>query len=522
MKNSTKRLLAFISAAVMALSLTACTKGGSDAETDAGEIPEGKVFAPGTELDMVISSHASWSYNENWNVWQYMKEATGATLNISAIPSGDLATKLPLMMATPNELPDLMHTWAKDQVAKYSSSGAYLSMDDNMDKMPNYQAFLDNLDPIEREELLRQRMCGDGKTYSALSYGTQRVTASRAWIYRKDIFEKHNLAVPTTYDELYEVCKKLKELYPESYPFCTRNGITIFDMAGPSWKNDMSFAQYYDYDTNEWKYGAQQPEMKEMVEFFRKLVAEGLTAPNYQLDAKEWEEFMSTDRGFITFDYVVRVDFFNVPNRQVNPDYTLSVMAPPIPNIEGGSAKISKVNLDFGGYVVCNNGDEKGQENAFKFIDWMYTPEAVELLSWGKEGETYEVVDGKKQFILKDGEEVQTTYGFATYGTYQNIEQDAFESTYTPEQIESCVENLKYVEEQSNPVMWMALNDEESSAAANIATDLATYCQEQIMKFVIGQQPMSNWDAFQAGIVDMDVDTLLEIYAGAYNRISGK
>ena len=112
MNKTFKRIIAMALAGAMALSFAACTSGGDDVQTDAAEIPEGKVFAPGTEIAMAISSHASWSYNENWKVWQYIKEATGATLNISAIPSGDLATKLPLMMATPDELPDLMHTWS--------------------------------------------------------------------------------------------------------------------------------------------------------------------------------------------------------------------------------------------------------------------------------------------------------------------------------------------------------------------------------------------------------------------------
>ena len=39
----------------------------------------------------------------------------------------------------------------------------------------------------------------------------------------KAIFKKHNLKAPETYEELYNVCKQLKALYPDSYPFCTRS-----------------------------------------------------------------------------------------------------------------------------------------------------------------------------------------------------------------------------------------------------------------------------------------------------------
>ena len=59
-----------------------------------------------------------------------------------------------------------------------------------------------------------QRRSADGKIYSAPSYGSPTAFGNmRTWMYRKDIFEKHGLQPPETYEELYQVCKKLKELY---------------------------------------------------------------------------------------------------------------------------------------------------------------------------------------------------------------------------------------------------------------------------------------------------------------------
>lgn len=521
MKKRTRRILAFITAATMAMSLTACTGEKSNKNTQAGEIPDGKLFAPETQIDMVISSHASWAYNENWTIWNYFKEAVGGKFNIQAIPSSDLNTKLPLMMATPEELPDMLHTFMKNHVSQYALTGAFLSFDDMQDSMPNYTAFLNSLDENEREELLNQRKGGDGKVYSAPVYGTQRVQNMRTWLYRKDIFEKHGLEIPTNYDQLYETAKKLKGLYPDSYPICFREGVYRFEDLSCAWKNNLTYMHYYDFETGEWKFGAQDPLMKEIIEFFRKLIEEGLVPPNFTvIDTKSWEELMSTDRGFITFDYTTRIDFFNTATRVENPEYTLAFMAPPVPDVPTGSAKVTKSNLDFCGWTVCNNGDEEGQKNAFKLIDWMYSDEAVELLSWGKEGETYEVVDGKKKFIVNEGEQVQSKYGIATYGLYQVIDQNAYESSYTQENIDACVEALNYLEKNSNPTMWMSLNSEEDSRAAAILDDLRSYCEEEISKFLLGQQPMSNWDEFQKGLIDMGVEELLEIYSVAYERIT--
>ncbi len=521
MKKKTKRLLAFLAAAAMALSLTACAGKDGVSDTDAGEIPEGKLFAPGTEISMTISSHPSWPYNENWAIWKYFQETTGATFKIQALPAADLDTKLPLMMANSAELPDLIYTFMKNHVDPYATTGAFISYTDNMDKMPNMSAFLDSLGETEKKEVLLQRTSGDGEVYSAPCYGTQRVTNLRTWLYRKDVFEKHGLEVPKTYDELYEVAKKLKELYPDSYPICFREGILRFEDITPAWKNNFSYMPYYDYETQEWKMGAQDPMMKDIVEYFLKLAAEGLVPPNFMtIEDKAWEELMSTDRGFITNDYISRIDFFNTAVRVENPEYTLTLLAPPVPSVPSGGARIAKTNLDFSGWSVMNTGKEKRVENALKLVDWMYTPEAVEILSWGKEGETYEVVDGARKFILNEGETVKNSYGVATSGLYQVIDQDAFESGFSKENIDAAIEVANYIEDNSNPTLWLALNAEEENRAAAIIDDLQAYCEENLSKFLLGQQPLCEWDNFQKGLIEMGAEELLEIYDAAYSRIA--
>ena len=71
------------------------------------------------------------------------------------------------------------------------------------------------------------------------------------------------------------------------------------------------------YTDETWKIGAQQPEMKDAMEYYLKLYNEKLVPPDLNdMPTKTWEELMSTDRGFITEDYIVRLDFFNKPCRR--------------------------------------------------------------------------------------------------------------------------------------------------------------------------------------------------------------
>ena len=521
--KSTCRLRAAVGSLALVLLLGACGQtpaGGGDTETQPGS-GEGKLFATPTELSITIGSHVSWPYNENWVMWKYIEEATNTKLQIQAIPSADMATKLPLMMAAPETLPDLLHTWQKkESVDAYALSGAFVSYDDNPELMGNYQAFWNSLPEEERKDAFAQRTSGDGKIYSAPAYGTHTVNNLRTWMYRKDIFDKHGLAAPTTAQELYQTAKQLKELYPDSYPLCFRDGIGKLILWGPSWQPYMDYMEYYDYTDNTWKFGVKEPGMKQMVEYFLTLKNEGLVPPDYiTMETKSWEELMTTDRGFISLDYIVRIDYFNLPARQQNPDYTLALMAPPKPESASGSQLLPKTNLDMSGYCVCNTGKKERIENALRFVDWMYTDEACELLSWGKQGETYEVADGEKQFILEGDEQPQNKYGVGTYGLYERLDTAANEAMYSREQVEACHQVLSYLEPRSNPSGWMPLNSEEESEAAVIKDDLKAYVTENLSKFLLGQRPMSEWDAFLAGVDEMNAPRLLEIYDAAYTRV---
>ncbi len=523
MKNALlKRATAAALAGIMAISLASCGGGDTKPQTQQGVATDGKIFNTPTTVKIVITSSSSWPYQADWKIWKYFSEATGATFNIQAIPDTDASTKVNLLMTAQDTMPDLLYTDYKKTVDIHATSGAFISLSDHFDKLPNMTKFLDTLPEETRTELLRQRLSGDGKIYSAPIYGTHTIQNLRTWMYRKDVFEKNNLAVPTTMDEVYQVAKKLKALYPDSYPVCMRDGLRQFDPMAPQWKNNLNLYTYYDFKENKWCYGAQQPEIKEMIEYFLKLYDEQLVPPDYiTINAKSWEELVSTDRGFIMLDYLVRLDFFNLSNRKDNPDYTWEIMEPPMADSASAQRKLAKTNVDYRGYVICNTGREDGVDNAFKLLDWMYTDEGSDLLSWGKEGETYEVVDGVRKFILPNPEETANqAYGVATTGLTQRIAVEANEASYSAEQQRQGHEAVKWNETNTNPTNWLAFDPAVEKDAQNLYSDCMNYTYEMISKFMVRQKPMSEWDSFQKGLKDMGVEQLLQYYADAYQNVT--
>ena len=516
-----KKLIALTLATIMLFALCACGGTGTTSGEISYDIPEGKQIPDDAVLDITIASHASWPYREDWAVWNYIRESIGGTLNINAVPATDFSTKFPLVMVAPDTFPDIIGFAGKPSgFADYCEQGAFVALDDCAEFLPDYNAFWDGL-PESDQWMKDIRKSADGKVYYTPNYGMERYTNLRTWLYRKDILDKHNLSVPETTEELYDVSKKLKELYPDSYPFCMRSGLSNINVIGCSWKPNFHYGAYYDFENEKWCYGATESTMFEIVEYLNRMVKEKLIpADFFTINASSWQELVSTNRGFFMPEYQVRIDFFNGIAREQMPEFNLTAMTPPRADNGVGINMNNKFNQDPTGYAVLNTGDKASIANAMRYVNWFYSDEGSEILSWGKEGETYETVDGKRRFIVENkAENAQTLYGFKTIGTYTRIDPECIDASISEEQAATTDFIIGNIYPNLDPTLYLELSAEDSKIIADLSTSIETDVAENLQKFITGQRSMSEWDTFQKELSELPVEDVLSVYEEAYNRI---
>lgn len=53
---------------------------------------------------------------------------------------------------------------------------------------------------------------------------------------------------------------------------------------------------------------------------------------------------------------------------------------------------------------------------------------------------------------------------------------------------------------------------------ATLGTEIITYTEEMILKFVQGTEPLSNYDAFVDGLKRLNLNRYLELQQTAYDR----
>ncbi|WP_020620405.1 extracellular solute-binding protein [Paenibacillus daejeonensis] len=495
--------------------LAACSNngGGNTPPANTGE-NTGTPEAPAKQTFTFLNySNPSWPYDENWPIWSYLEEATGVTLDIETPPGGSLEDTLALTVASGN-LPDLLFTFTKPLADKYGQQGALVNILDYVDQMPNFKAWME-----EHPAAVQSAIASNGEMYIFPNQGIGE-TNRMIWMYREDVFSEHGLEQPETWDELYETLKELKQLYPDSYPLTFRSGLRYLMNFGASFETvgsmnaDLS-AVYYDFDKEEWVYGATEDNFKTLVEYMNKFYAEKLIPPDFlTVDTKLWQDMMSTNRAFVTLDYVGRIDFFNSALRAENPDFNLNFMAPPA-GWDGGARKNAFTQVSQEGFMISSK--TKKIDDIIKFMDFFYSEEGRTLVSWGKEGESYKEENGAKQFIetFTDVSDMRKKMGLSTDGTYIWFDYDAHISLASPE-LKTAYEQGPQYDSEQQPIP--AFTAEEQEVLSTVGDALNKNRDENISKFIIGERSLAEWDSYVAEQNKLGVDKIVDTFTQAYDR----
>lgn len=489
---------------------------GSEGETTSTE--GSTLFADPVEFSMLTLSHASWPFQEDWYVLDLIKEYTNVSFKVTAVDTSAFTEKLNLTMAS-GELPDLIFLNSNAAVQQYGPQGAFINILDHIDEMPHFKAWFE-----ANKDYALNFLSAGGELYQLPAQGINE-TNRRGWLYRADIFEELGIEPPTNGEEFYNALVKMKEAYPDSYPLALRSfagGMRQLIMLAPSWgtytfdteTNNTYFG--YDYDNNEWVFGPITDEYREMVEYYHKLYAEGLIIPNFlTIDTKGWQDVIANGDSFVTLDYLSRIDFFNNAMRESEPDFSMKYLAPPSFGTNGVN-KLAYSATGMLGFVVSSQ--TKHLDEVLAYIDWMYSDEAEDLLTWGRPGELYdEAADATRTWkTYTTAAEMKQATGFETFGFYERYNFDGELATFTDECREATLTAREYDLPQQ-PVL--AYTEEEQAVINTIGLNVENYVYEQLSKFMLGDRSLDEWDSYVAEVEALGLDQLKAVHESSYARV---
>ncbi len=269
-KKTLKKFIALTLSMATALSVAACGRSPSssesndkqDAQTEADDKADteadDKEEASGDKIELsVIAAQYGQNTADWWKTFEtdFEKDNSGIDINVEVISWNDISTTVNTRVAN-NQAPDILNI---DVFADYQADDLLLPAQDYVSEETYgkmYEAFLEQSNV-------------DGTIWAIPD-----LASARAMYYNKDILEGAGVtAPPTTWDELTEACKKIKEKYPDVYPWgidmTTDEGQAAF--AYYIWNNGGDFT---DADGN-WTLNS--PENVAAIEYAIQLYKDGYT-----------------------------------------------------------------------------------------------------------------------------------------------------------------------------------------------------------------------------------------------------
>lgn len=209
------------------------------------------------------------------------------------------------------------------------------------------------------------------------------------------------------------------------------------------------------------------------------------------------------------------VDLFkNISGETVLPVYSPVVNEGDTLHIGGPVAGISGES----GLVVTTGCDDL--ELAMNFINYLYTDEYIITANYGVEGETYTMVNGEPEFEEWTYSTDGRTFSSVMMDYQLFIQVDA--NVVTPGMSEAALSCThvwgSILDSQNDYPDAAAMTLDESDLYNQHAGDIVTICQEYTTKFITGDFPLSEIEAFQQKIIDTGIQNCIDAKQSAYDR----
>lgn len=347
-------------------------------------------------------------------------------------------------------------------------------------------------------------------------------------VVRKDWLDELGLSEPETIDDWHTVLTAFKEQKGASAPFSAVNLLNGIKNNGAFVGAFGTIANYY-VDNGQIKYGPlDDPEFKEFLTVFHQWYEEGLidqnisTIDNNALDAK----ILNGDTGAtICFNSSGLGKWLTA--KKDDPSFNL--VAVKYPSLKAGErSEFGQKDLPYNisSFNAAISAKSQNQELAARFLDYGYSPEGQMLFNFGIEGESYVMENGEPKYtdlIMNnpDGLPIANALGKYAHSSYEgpfSADVRYFDQYLPFEQQKEALEKWPDTNMAAHLVPRITPTEEESDEMQKIESDMNAYVDEMLLKFIMGTEPLSNYDQFIATIKEMGVERAKEIKQQALER----
>ena len=530
--------------AALALSLAACTGGGStDDETsddDGEEVPEsGHVGAMddydvGTtfvatepvEFSILYRDHPNYPLQEDWRFFTALEENQQVTFDIVSAPLSDWDQRKGLLIGA-GDAPEIITVTYPGQERQFIAGGAILAVSDYLEYMPNFR------DKVERwglqehiDNLLVQE---DGKFY-LLPGLRESPRPQYTYAVRTDIWDELGLSYePETFDDFRADLEKVKEAYPDVWPLTDRwsaNGPleATLNFAAPNFGTAAGWGYgegvWWDEEAGEYTYTGATDSYRALIEYYAGLVADGLLDPEaITQDDDQAQQKLSSGQAFAIGANDQEILRYRDTFAELGNEADVRLIR--VPAGPGGDNLAAGGRLVNGLMISSDAAESEHFVAMLQLIDWLfYSDEGLEFAKWGVEGETY-TRDGDTRVLAENidinglnpgaPEQLNVDYGFHN-GAFmlEHGSTTELDRSMLRDEVIDFVESMENKESLPLPPPW-PLDELEREQVTLWQTQLKDHVWQNTARFILGQRPMSEWDAYVAELEGLGMTQYLDV-----------
>lgn len=542
-----KRILAMLLAVVMTLSLVAC--GGSDekpvasnndapAETVAeanaedAQVAQYPLTTEKKTLTIYIRDNSAGVIGNYGRVaaFQAAAEKLGVELEFIHPTTGSEADQFNLMIGS-GQYPDII-VWefstAAMGLSELIDNGVLIDMDSLIrEYAPNY------LKVLERNPIYPKEVRSNEGKYQAFYTFTVSVPLSSGPVFREDILKKNGLTLPTTVDEWTEVLTAVKADPSVEYPLTANKNYT-----GSVWFNELlpAFNTRIDFcldENGQVVYGPATENFRQYLAKLNEWYNAGLIDPEFMSNDSKAVNAKIASGSSVVASMAINSGIRNITNsaRPENPDFQLTGVAWPTLNAGDTATYVLEGGITHTGVQAAISSNCADPVLATQVLDFFYSEEGSDLLSWGIEGESYTVNNGVKTFtdkIMKnpDGKpatEAVLEYALPVYGFVNAMDNDAYLQLAITLPEQGAARSLWQSLDSGATLPKIVVDKEVANEYRMILNDVQTFVQESYIKFVTGQSNLEgDWDTYLNTLKGMDLSYAVECVSNAYNAFQNR
>lgn len=518
-------------------------EAASAEETEEVVVEKGPFEAPAAELPLADGAKLTYfcelpGYMSMFNVnsyddtdtFKYVEEATGVDVEFTIVNNESYQQNFQLMVAS-GDITDMVAGASQqyNSMAQMIEDGVALDLMEYQEYLPNFWNALDYYDAYKTIAITQ-----DGTMPEVICIADDYKVQSGMQI-RQDWLDKLGMEIPGTPDELHDVLAGfVSECGADHALLLTGStqltGTGIVGGFGTVGYDPNATSNMYVVD-GVVKNGFLDEAYKDYMEMVAQWYAEGLIASDFATESNDpftsnADAYISGGNAGVWSSMSDNMDSNMVSGKELNPDYNISPMAQPMLN-KGDTFHFgdSRVGASAMGKSIAISDCCEDVELACAWIDFFFTDEGIKLANYGLEGVSWNYNDAGEPELdfakLTDGFPMisfgMTYYTLACVATLQDFDRQF--GAYS----EANIAAMELWTETSDDLYTLPsqveLTYEESQEYSDIWSDLSTYANTEIFKFVMGEYNFdSDWENFISTLKDMGVEDAVEIYQGAYDR----